>query len=146
MHDRCAWIAGVLQKHVAGKPISFDVGDLAREVVEVSGGRARCRLCGRLVRLGMLKIHLRSKHCDKLLELLERHGFRRFGSYGKGGAYTFNIKFRCTGCGWNHNVTLKSHSGPPSIARLLEELGLTRCPACGKRFEVRGFEFEPLDG
>jgi hypothetical protein len=141
LYNKCAWVAGIVQKFIAGKPITYDAGNLVAELVEVSGGRAKCRLCGRVVRLGMLKIHLRSKHCDKLLELLERHGVRRFGSHGRGGAYTFNIKFYCTGCGWSHDVVVKSHSGPPNIAGLMEKLGLTRCPACGKRFEVKGFEF-----
>ena len=142
MFSKCAWAAGIIQKHVASKPISFDASNLAREVVEVSGGMARCRLCGRTVRLNLLKHHLRSKHCDKLLELLEKHKIRRPGIRGRAGKYTFNIQFYRTSCGWSHSVTVKSITGPPNLAKLLSKLGLTSCPNCGKSFEVRGFEFK----
>jgi DNA-directed RNA polymerase subunit RPC12/RpoP len=127
---------------VAGKPIIYDASSLAGEIVEVSGGRARCRLCGRTVGLSMLKHHLQSRHCDKLLELLEKHKLVRMRAYGRGGASTFNIEFYCTRCGWRHSITVRSNTGPPNIRRLLEKLGLVSCPNCGKPFEVKGFEFK----
>jgi transcription elongation factor Elf1 len=139
--DKCAWVAGIIQKHVAGEPVSFDASDLVAELVEVSGGRVRCRLCGRVVRLGMLKHHLRSKHCSRLLELLEKRKLRRDRAYGRGDGFTFNIKFCCTGCGWSHTTVVKSYTGPPNIRKLLEKLGLASCPNCGRVFDVSRVEF-----
>jgi hypothetical protein len=142
VYSKCAWVAGIIQKFVSGKPITFDASNLASEIVEVSNGRARCKLCGRLVRLDLLKHHLRSKHCDRLLELLEKHKLRRPGIHGRGGKYTFRFEFYCTGCGWRHSITVRSNTGPPSVRRLLGKLGLTSCPNCGKPFEVGGLEFK----
>ena len=142
MFSKCAWVAGIVQKFIAGKPITFDASSLASEVVEVSGGRVKCRLCGRVVRLSLLKHHLQSKHCGKLLELLEKHRLTRTRAYGRGGSYTFNIQFYCTGCGWSRVVKVRSHTGPPSLPKLLGKLGLTSCPSCGKPLVVRGFEFK----
>jgi transcription elongation factor Elf1 len=141
VYSKCAWVAGIIQKHVAGKPVAYDASSLAGAVVEVSGGRVECKLCGRVVRLAMLKHHLQSKHCDRLLELLEKHKLARTRVYGRGGASTFNVQFYCARCGWSHSMTVRSNTGPPSVKRLLEKMGLTECPACGKQFKVKGVEF-----
>jgi hypothetical protein len=131
----------MVSRHAAGKPVSYDVGGLVAEVVEVLGGRVKCRLCGRVVRLSLLKHHLQSKHCGELLALLEVHKPRRLATTGGGGRFEFSIEFYCTACNWRYRVAVKSYKGPPNVRKLLGKLGLTSCPQCGRRFEVRGFEF-----
>lgn len=126
---------------MAGKPISYDASSLAGEVVEVSGRRAKCKLCGRSVRTSMLKHHLQSKHCNELLELLEKHKIRRLIARHGLNKLAFTIEFYCTGCGWRRKITVESNTGPPNVRKLLNRMGLTKCPDCGKPFAVRGFEF-----
>ncbi len=142
VYSKCAWVAGIVQKFITGKPISYDATPLVDEIVEVSGGRVRCRLCGRSVKMFLLKHHLQAKHCDKLLELAEGRRLRRVRGHGRGGLYTFTLELYCSRCGWRHNLTVRSSTGPPNVRRLLEKLGLANCPCCGKRFEVGGFEFK----
>jgi hypothetical protein len=139
--DKCTWVAGIVLKFVAGKPITFDATSLAGGLIEVSKGRAKCKLCGRVAGLSFIEHHLQSKHYGKLLELLEKCRLRRPGVHGRGDKHAFNIQFHYTGCDRRHSVIVRSNTGLSSVRRLPEKLGLSRCPNCGKPFEVTGLEF-----
>jgi transcription elongation factor Elf1 len=140
--SKCVWVASIIYKFVSNKTASYDASDIASELVEISDGRVKCRICGKAFKkLCFWKPHVARKHCDKLLVLAEKHRLRRIGSRGRGGKYSFNMQLYCSACGWTHSVVARSSTGPPNMKAFLEKIGLTACPSCGKRFEVKRFEF-----
>jgi hypothetical protein len=140
--SKCVWVAGIIYKFVSNKTTSFDASDIASELIEISDGRVKCKICGKtLKKLCFWKNHVARKHCDRLLEMVGKHKLRRVGTHGRGGKYSFKIQLCCSACGWMHSVTVRSSTGPPNVKTLLERMGLTRCPSCGKQFEVKRFEF-----
>jgi transcription elongation factor Elf1 len=140
--SECVWVASIIYKSISGKTTSFDVMDIVAELVEISDGGVKCKICGKsLKKTCFWKPHVARKHCDRLLELVGKYGLRRVGTRGRRGKRAFNIRLYCTACGWTHDVTARSSTGPPNVKTLLERMGMARCPSCGKQFEVKGFEF-----
>ena len=144
VYDRCSTVASLVVRFLSGKPVPFDVSQLASSVIVREGGVYRCLLCGRVLRLSGLVFHLRRRHCSELLELWSSLRPRALFRGGGGRPSYMPFVFYCRDCGWSVRIELPCNAGPPNVRRkLLELLGTViprRCPVCGRLFDVSRVE------
>jgi hypothetical protein len=145
VYDRCSVVVSLIAKFLSGRSVPFDVSQLAASVVEVSGGRYVCRLCGRVFRLSGLRFHLQRRHCSELVELWSELRPQALFRGGGGRPSFMPFVFMCRNCGWSLRLDLPCNAGPPSVKRKLSELLGTViprcCPKCGRVFDVGRLEF-----